>query len=101
MTKWADYLISAVRFNAKRTHIDRLRVAADNGDSVGEMKEYDRETIVNAIKKKTTFVTIYLNSSGKYDKGKQVYVVPINGNEYLKTVADNKLVDNLDNLPEF
>jgi hypothetical protein len=27
--------------------------------------------------------------------------VPISGNEYLKTIADNKLVDNLDNLPEF
>ncbi|AXW50040.1 hypothetical protein CJO91_20035 (plasmid) [Ralstonia solanacearum] len=101
MAKWADYLIFAVRFNAKRTHIDQVRVAVDNGDTVGATSEHDRQTIVSAIKNGTTFVTIYKNAGGNWDKGKQVYIVPISGSEYLKTIADNKLVDNLDNLPEF
>ncbi|BCM11202.1 DUF3892 domain-containing protein [Ralstonia pseudosolanacearum] len=101
MTKWADYLISAVQFNPKRTHINRLEIAPDNGDGVGKFLIYERETIVSAIKKGTTFSTIYRNGDGKWNKGKEVFIVPINGTEYLKTVADNKLVDNLDNLPEF
>ncbi|QUP55905.1 DUF3892 domain-containing protein (plasmid) [Ralstonia syzygii] len=101
MAKWADYLIFAVRFNTKRTHIDQVRVAVDNGDAVGATSEHDRQTIVSAVKNGTTFATIYKNASGNWDKGKQVYIVPISGSEYLKTIADNRLVDNLDNLPEF
>jgi hypothetical protein len=44
---------------------------------------------------------MYKNSQGTWDKGKRVYVIRLNGVDYLKTVNDNKLVDNLDNLPEF
>jgi hypothetical protein len=101
MPKWADYLIYKVQFNAQRTHINRLRTFVDSGDSIGQSGEYARQDIVAAIKNGTTFVSIYQNSNGNWDKGKKVYVVPINGAEYLKTVNDNKLVDNLDNLPEF
>ena len=33
--KWADYLISAVRYNAAETHIEKVRVHVDEGDKVG------------------------------------------------------------------
>jgi hypothetical protein len=101
MPKWADYLIYEVKFNEKHTHIDRLRVYADNGDSIGQSGEYRRQTVVDAINNGTTFTTIYKNTEGNWNKGKPVYVIKINGLEFLKTVSDNKLVDNLDNLPEF
>ncbi|MFM0348986.1 DUF3892 domain-containing protein [Paraburkholderia sp. RL17-347-BIC-D] len=101
MPKWADYLISGVQFNAQHTHINHLRIAVDNGDSVGQSSEHSRQDIVAAINNGTTFLTIYRNSQGTWDKGKQVYVIRLNGVDYLKTVNDNKLVDNLDNLPEF
>ncbi|BEU50142.1 hypothetical protein MAFF211520_04340 [Ralstonia pseudosolanacearum] len=101
MPKWADYLIAAVQFNPNRAHINRLRLAQDKGESIGSFQDYDRQQVVAAIKSGTTFVTIYKNGEDKWNQGKQVFVVPINGNEYLKTVADNKLIDNLDNLPEF
>lgn len=101
MPKWADYLVYEVQFNAKRTHINRLRVFVDNGDSIGQSSEHPRQDIVAAIKGGTTFVTVYKNSEGKWNQGKPVYVIPMNGSEFLKTVNDNKLVDNLDNLPEF
>lgn len=101
MPKWADYLIYEVRFNEKHTHINRLKVFVDDGDSVGKSSEHSRQDVVTAIKGGTTYVTIYKNGSGNWDKGKPVYVIPVNGSEYLKTVSDNKLVDNLDNLPEF
>jgi hypothetical protein len=101
MPKWADYLIYGVQFNQQHTHINRLRIAVDNGDSVGQTSEHTRQDIVAAIQRGTTFVTIYKNAQGSWDKGKQVYVIRLNGTDYLKTVNDNKLVDNLDNLPEF
>ena len=32
MAKWADFAISAVRFNAAHTHIDRVKVHTDDGE---------------------------------------------------------------------
>ncbi|PKN52858.1 MAG: DUF3892 domain-containing protein [Deltaproteobacteria bacterium HGW-Deltaproteobacteria-13] len=101
MSKWADYGISAVKFNEGHTHINKVRVHPDNGDSIGAFFEQTRMDIVNAIKKGTTFVTIFKGSDGKWQKGQSVYIIKINGVEYIKTVDNGKAIDNLDNLPEF
>lgn len=90
-----------MKFNSTHTHIDRLRLYPDNGDSLGVAQENSRAEIVAAIKKGTTFVTMFKNSTGNFNKGQSIFIVNINGTEYLKTVDNGKTVDNLDNLPEF
>lgn len=101
MSKWADYGISAVRFNSAHTHIDRVRAHPDNGDTIGTAAEYARADIIAAIKKGTSFVTIFKGGDGRWNKGQSVYIIKVNGTEYIKTVDNGKAVDNLDNLPEF
>lgn len=101
MNKWADYGISAVRYNVAHTHIDRVRAHPDNGDTIGASSEHLRTDIVAAIKKGTTFVTILRGSDGNWKKGQSVYIIKINGIEYIKTVDNGKAADNLENLPEF
>jgi hypothetical protein len=101
MAKWADYLISAVRYNSNHTHIDQIKAHEDAGDSVKEGKIYNRQAIVDAINNGTTFITIFKNSDGKWNKGQKVYVIKVNGKSYLKTVDNGKEEDNLENLPEF
>lgn len=101
MSKWADFGISAVKFNYAHTHIDKVKVHPDNGETIGSSVEHARTDIVNAIKKGTTFVTIFKGDDGKWKKGQPVYIIKINGIEYIKTVDNGKAVDNLDNLPEF
>ena len=101
MAKWADYGISAVRFNSAHTHIDRVRTHPDNGDTIGASAEQGRAAIVTAIKDGVTFVTIFKGNDGNWNKGQPVYIIKINGTEYIKTVDNGKAVDNLDNLPEF
>lgn len=101
MAKWADYLISAVNYNQEHTHIDKLRVHKDNGDSVGKGEAYARQAIVDAINDGTTFVTIYKNKEGKWNKGEDVIIINVNGIDYLKTEDNGKEEDNLENLPEF
>lgn len=101
MSKWADYGISAVRFNTAHTHIDRVRVHLDNGETFNAPTEHSRQDVINAIKKGTTFVTITKGSEGKWQKGQAVYIIPINGTEFIKTTNNSKASDNLDNLPEF
>jgi hypothetical protein len=101
MSKWADYGISAVRFNGAHTHIDRVVVRPDNGSTIGAPTDHARADIVAAIKKGVTFVTIFKDSNNQWNKGQPVYIVTINGTEYIKTVDNRKAVDNLDNLPEY
>jgi hypothetical protein len=101
MAKWADYGIYAVRFNVRRTHIDRVRAMPDNGESFGSSVEMARTDVISAIKREVTFVTIIKGTDDKWKLGSKVFIVIINGTEYIKTVNDNTAQDNLDNLPEF
>ncbi|MCL1090307.1 MULTISPECIES: DUF3892 domain-containing protein [Shewanella] len=101
MSKWADYLISAVRYNSEHSHIEQLKAHEDKDDKVVEGTTYSRQAIVDAINTGTTFLTIYKNGKGNYDKGQKVYVINVNGTGYLKTVDNKKEDDNLENLPEF
>lgn len=101
MSKWADFGISAVKYNYAHTHIDKVRVYPDNGVTIGPSVEQARTDIVNTIKKGITFVTIFKGDDEKWKKGQPVYIIKKNGIEYIKTVDNGKAVDNLDNLPEF
>ena len=100
MAKWADYGISAVRYNRDHTHIDLVRARPDDGEKIGEAAEYARADIVAAIKRGVTFTTILMRD-GKWQQGQSVYIITVNRIEYIKTVDNGKAADNLENLPEF
>ena len=53
------------------------------------------------IKEGKTFVTITKDNEWKWKKWQPVFIVIINNIEYIKTVRNDKAVDNLDDLPEF
>jgi Protein of unknown function (DUF3892) len=100
-TKWADYIITAVRFNSTATHIEAVQTRADNGDLIGVANQATRTQIVNSIESGTTFCTATLTSDNKWHKGAAVKVVVIDNQKFIKTKADNSKADNLDNLPTF
>lgn len=100
--KWADYCISAVKYNNSHTHIDKVKAYMDNwGDTFVNLNEYNRVQIISMIKNWKTFVTTIKDSDGKWKKWQPVFIIVINNIEYIKTVANNKEVDNLEDLPEF
>jgi hypothetical protein len=99
--KWADYLISAVRYNAQETHIDKVRAHPDNGESVGSGTAVERLTVVSRLDDGYTVVTIYKGSDDKWRRGATVRKVIIDGNSYIRTDADKTKADNLGNLPRF
>lgn len=101
--KWADFLISAVRYNAAGTHIDRVRRHADNGDSVGAASDVARSSVVSAIDNGTTYVTIFKNPNDttKWVRGAEVRVVLIDQEKYIRTDADKTKRDNLGDLPRY
>ncbi len=102
MAKWADYGVSEVKYNQGHVHIDKLKAHPDKGDSIGSPSVVSRQSVVDGIKKRITYITILRNESdGKWNKGQPIEIVEINKKEYLKTVRNNKEEDNLGDLPEF
>ncbi len=101
MTKWADYCISAVRYNEDKTHIVKVKVHSDNGDTIGNSSEWKREKVVTEIEGGTIFVTIFKSTDGKWNKGQDVHIVKVNGIKYIRTDKNSRASDNLENLPEF
>lgn len=103
MAKWADYVITRVRFNAAGTHIDEVEVADDGEDSVGAKRDERRTTVIANLKAKKTYVTAppSKTETGKITKGAPVGVVVVNATEYIRTDANKTARDNLDNLPTY
>lgn len=101
MTKWADYLISAVRYNAEHSHIVQVKQHQDSGDSVKASTIVPRSTVVANLKARTTYMTIYKDNDGKWKKGEEVIIKPVEGTEYITTDPNETKKDNLGELPEF
>lgn len=99
--KWADFLISAVQYNAQDTHIVKVMRHVDNGDSVGAGNEVTRQVVVQGLDAGKSYATITKSSDGKWLKGASVEIVTIAAVQYIKTVADSIKADNLGSLPRF
>lgn len=103
MAKWADYLISAVRYETSSTehHISQLRVHADRDDTMGPAETWTKNQVVVSINGGQRFKTIYKKADGKWYMGEDVRVVVIDGESFLRTDANKIKADNLGELPEF
>lgn len=101
MEKWADYGISKVRYDSEQTHIVKVQVHEDKGDTFGAAAEWPRSRVVSAIERGTTFVTILKGADGKWQKGQDVHIITVDGVKYIRTDQNRRASDNLENLPEF
>ncbi len=101
MEKWADYGISAVRFNDGGTKIDKVKVHKDKGNAMGDAEIWSREQIILALESEYTFITIFNHNQDIWSEGKEVNIVQVGENKYLRTDNDQTPSDNLDNLPKF
>lgn len=100
MEKWADFLISAIRYSADETHIERVRVHEDLGDKVGSPRESLRTEVVKNIKSGKTYVTCF-KSEEKWKKGQDVHIIKVGNEEFIRTDKNQESSDNLENLPTF
>ena len=99
MAKWADYGISCVTNSTDGKRIASVGAYEDKGDSLGVKRTFTRAQVVEALGKGTTFVTIYKNANGQWEKGAAVKRYAVAGEWFIKTVDNGKVCDNLDELP--
>jgi hypothetical protein len=100
MEKWADYGISAVKYNGTGTQIDQVKVHKDKGNAIGDAELWSREQVILALENNYTFITILNYKHGIWDEGQKVSIVNVDGNKYIRTDQDQNPSDNLDNLPK-
>ena len=101
MAKWADYCISKVKYNSEHTHIVKVFVHEDLGETIGNGGEWLRSQVISSLDNGRTFVTITKNSENKWVKGQEVHTIIVGGVKYIRTDKNQKASDNLENLPEF
>jgi hypothetical protein len=99
--KWADYVITAVRFNVAGTHIEYVQSRTDNGETLSAPSSMSRREVVSKIESGYSFCTATKSGQNKWTKGAMLKIVTIHGEKFIKTKADSTKVDNLDNLPTF
>ena len=100
MTECGDYGISAVRYDGE-THIDQVRVHKNSKGSVDNSEIWPRRDIIAALKMDYELILLIDDDHGQWVKGARVIIDSINGNDYIKTVRDSTMKDNLGNLPRF
>lgn len=103
MAKWADFVITRVRYNAAGTHIDHVEVADDTGDALGAKRSESRSTVIANLKARKSYVTAppSRTTSGSVEKGAAVEVIVVNGAEYIRTDRNGTARDNLGELPTY
>jgi len=101
MAKWADWLISAVRYDEDHSRIVKVRAHPDKGDTVGPGEEQTRATVVSNIESGKTYCTMLKGDDGKWKRGEDVRVIRIEGEKFIRTDANRIRRDNLGELPEF
>ena len=100
MAKWADYLISAVRYNGNHK-IAKIIQHEDKDGTVGEGIEVERAAVASNIKSGKTYMTIYSGPKNTWRMGKKVNTFRVDG-EYCVRVDNNKAhIDNLGEVVEF
>ena len=79
MEKWADYLVSAVRYEDEfgPGKILYLKIHQYNGGEIGSGTTWSREEVIRAMQEGKTFITIYKNGTAKWIKGGRISLIKL------------------------
>jgi len=102
MQKWADFLISAVRYEelSNRFQITHFKVHSDEGIKVSGGVTWTREEVIAAMSVGKTFITIFKDTKGDWQKGREVFLKRENG-AYIITDDNKEVTDVLKDVQEF
>ena len=101
MEKWADYLVTKVRFEQDRRHIRHVRVRQEGMHGLEPEREFTRAELVRSIDYGRTFVTAFLDAEkSTFQKGGQLRIVDVDGAKYVRVDENKVKKDDLGGIPE-
>lgn len=101
MSKWADFLISEVRYSPDHKRIHQVKQHRDLDGEVSEGEIVDRSVIASNIKKGKTYSTIHNGSSTTWKRGDMIRTFQVEGDYYIRIDKNKVNLDNLGLLTEF
>jgi len=99
MTKWADYLISEVKYG-KDHLIEEIKFHTDDEGVISEPKIVDRLQISHNVKSGKTYRTIFRSLKG-WKPGDLINVLRVSGNHYIRIDKNKVERDFLGSIPQF
>ncbi len=99
MKKWANHLISAIRYSPDHKYITELVQHEDQTDSITEGAIVKKLDVTDAIKKGKSYMTIF-NSNGNWKIGEKIRVFMVEGEVFIRADKNKVDRDNLGLLPE-
>ena len=98
MRKWADYLISKVKYD--KNHLISVAIRhKDTLNGITEGKPIDRLSISSDIKNGLVYITIY-SGNNSWKKGNKIRTFSIDGFPYLRIDKNKAKLDYFGDLPE-
>ncbi len=95
MTKWADFVVSAIKKGSGLANITHVQIHEDLGNGFGPPELIDKSEISSRIKKGISFITVYKQDENEWVPGEIIRTFAKDGETHIR-VDDNKVgSDNL------
>ena len=99
-SKWADYVVSAVKRGPGSGRISQVQVHVDRGNSLGHQEIVDKIKVAQNIKKRKKYITPYKIIETNWKPGESIRAFVQDGEAFIRN-DDNKVpLDNLGTLPD-
>jgi hypothetical protein len=101
MTKWAEYLISEVRYSPDHHHILQVKQHKDLDGEVSEGEIVDKANVASNLKKGASYMTVHNGSSETWKRGEKIRGFLVDGEYHIRIDKNKVNQDNLGMLNEF
>lgn len=101
MVKWAEYLISEVRYSPDHHRIVQVKQHKDLDGEIGEGEIVDISNVASNLKKGMSYMTIHNGSSETWKRGEKIRGFQIDGEYHIRVDKNKVSRDNLGMLNEF
>ena len=99
MTKWADFVVSAIKKGSGLSNISHVQIHEDLEHGFGHPELIDKYQLSSKIQNGISFVTVHKKNENEWTIGKTIRTYVKNGEAYIRT-DDNKVDgDNLGHMP--
>jgi hypothetical protein len=101
MVKWAEYLISEVRYSPDHHRILQVKQHKDLDGEIGEGEIVDVANVASNLKKGISYMTIHNGISETWKRGEKIRGFIHDGEYHIRTDKNKVNQDNLGMLNEF
>jgi len=99
MSDWANYIITAVRYEGSR--IEKVKRRRESGGDLSEPIEVPREAVAQDLEFDVSYCTAIRNEDGEWERGDDVEAFEFDGELFIRTEEGENKADNLEGLPEY